>query len=411
MEKIKLFFENSGTEFSVQDRIPYVNSITVEQAIACQSVRKNPKDHFGIGGSFDKLFEPVTSIPVDQPFYYPIVYSTTTLLDIREEVTIPSEIISCVLKGKAKILIVGPYEGWRPGFYTPLISILNKKYNIKNNNFVIMSANSFPLSCYRTVYLNFWELNAAWKSNDKLIQKGKDILLSNQEKKYKFICLNRRPHGHRFAAITELFDFQDQGLLSFQKITDNGVNPGYYDWQYTKFQKHYPNILQKFLDKEIEKKLPLNLPKELDPYDMLNTNPTNDIYDEKFYQSYLHIVTETFAVDEPEQIFFSEKIFKPMYFFQPFVVIGQSRSLEFLKKAGYKTFSKWINESYDSELHNEKRLQMAVKSAIDFISRNDLKEVMLEMQPILIHNASWIKLRGKMQLHELHHKLRGHLNE
>jgi hypothetical protein len=409
MEKIKIYIENTGEEYSVSDRTPFVNSITVDQAVHCQSIRPKPKDHFGIGNSYDTFFETVTSIPISSKFYYPIIYSNTTLIEYRDQITIPDEVVKCINKGQSKILMVGPYEGWRPGFYTPIVTALIKKYNLNNDCFVIMSANSFPLSAFRTVHLNFWEMNTSWAVNQSVIQKGLESL--SCDKDYKFICLNRRPHGHRFAAVTELLDYQSEGLLSFQKITDSNTTDDYYNWQKQKFEKHYPNIYQKFESKQIEKYLPLNLPKELDPYDMLHSNPTDDIYTEKFYKSFLHIITETFAVNENEQIFFSEKIFKPMVYLRPFIVIGQSNSLKYLRKVGYKTFSQWIDESYDEEPDNEIRLTMAINSAIDFISNVDIEKTMSEMQPTLIHNMNWIVIRKKTQLFQLIIDLKRHLNE
>ena len=62
---------------------------------------------------------------------------------------------------------------------------------------------------------------------------------------------------------------------------------------------------------------------------------------------FLNIVTETLF--NSESIFISEKTYKPIYLCQPFIIFGNPHTLKKLKQLGYKTFDKWIDESYDNE--------------------------------------------------------------
>ena len=57
----------------------------------------------------------------------------------------------------------------------------------------------------------------------------------------------------------------------------------------------------------------------------------------------------------------SEKVLKPMAFRQPFVVWGLQGYLKWLRTWGFETFNNCIDESYDLEEDNEKRLEMVVK--------------------------------------------------
>ena len=107
-----------------------------------------------------------------------------------------------------------------------------------------------------------------------------------------------------------------------------------------------------------------------------------DKYTDKFYHSYLHIVCETFV----SHIFFSEKTYKPIKYFQPFVLINGQYSLQYLRNTGYRTFSGYIDESYDLESDNERRIELAIQASLDFMNREDLHEVMKEMYPIFEHN-------------------------
>jgi hypothetical protein len=67
------------------------------------------------------------------------------------------------------------------------------------------------------------------------------------------------------------------------------------------------------------------------------------------------VVVET-KISQPT--FISEKIFKPVAYHHPFVVWGSAHSLQYLREQGFETFGHVIDESYDNELDNKKRLQM-----------------------------------------------------
>ena len=62
-----------------------------------------------------------------------------------------------------------------------------------------------------------------------------------------------------------------------------------------------------------------------------------------------------------EQGVHSEKVLKPLAFRQPFVVWGPQGYLKWLRTWGFETFNNCIDESYDLEEDNEKRLEMVVK--------------------------------------------------
>ena len=91
--------------------------------------------------------------------------------------------------------------------------------------------------------------------------------------------------------------------------------------------------------------------------------------------------------------FFSEKMFKPIIYFQPFVLVGQCCALEHLRKLGYKTFSDVIDESYDLEPDLELRLEKAITAAINFMARDDLDEIMKQLWPIFEHNYNLLVSR------------------
>lgn len=81
--------------------------------------------------------------------------------------------------------------------------------------------------------------------------------------------------------------------------------------------------------------------------------------------SYFSIINETYySQDYDEQIgnkycrFLTEKTFKAIACRHPFILLTVSNSLELLHKMGYQTFHPYINEDYDKEPDDSKRMLM-----------------------------------------------------
>ena len=98
-----------------------------------------------------------------------------------------------------------------------------------------------------------------------------------------------------------------------------------------------------------------------------------------------------------------------MWHCQPFVVYGNPGTLVQLKKLGYKTFSNFIDESYDNESCAVKRLELLVDSIKDFINK-PTDELTKDLLPILHHNLAHAAKRSFTMDYEYVQKLRYHLN-
>jgi len=114
----------------------------------------------------------------------------------------------------------------------------------------------------------------------------------------------------------------------------------------------------------------------------------------EYTSSFCNIVTETYFLESIDKLFgFSEKLMKPIVAQIPFIIVGQPHSLKYLNQLGFKTFSDWWDESYDSEMNHYKRLQKIFK-VIHEISKWPLekcKKVYNEMNDTLIHNSNLYK--------------------
>ncbi len=99
-----------------------------------------------------------------------------------------------------------------------------------------------------------------------------------------------------------------------------------------------------------------------------------------------HIVTET--VFYHNKLHLTEKIFKPIVAQRPFMLAAAPGNLAYLKSYGFKTFDRWIDESYDNIQDPDQRLQAIVQQTQKLCSLSDseLRSMHREMMPVLQHN-------------------------
>jgi hypothetical protein len=103
----------------------------------------------------------------------------------------------------------------------------------------------------------------------------------------------------------------------------------------------------------------------------------------KPYSDYfIEIVVET---DILTTDWITEKTIKNLYIGKPFIIMAAAGALAKIRSRGFKTFSPWIDESYDSIENISDRLT-AIKQEIDRLATLDLNELHKEITPILEHN-------------------------
>lgn len=101
-----------------------------------------------------------------------------------------------------------------------------------------------------------------------------------------------------------------------------------------------------------------------------------------------HIVTET--VFYHNKLHLTEKIFKPIVAQRPFILVGAPGNLQYLKSYGFKTFDRWIDESYDQIQDPDLRIQAIVNELkkICNLDASQLKQMHHDMLPVLTYNCN-----------------------
>lgn len=207
-----------------------------------------------------------------------------------------------------------------------------------------------------------------------------------------YLCFNKVHRQHRIDLLELLLEknlINDKCYYSFHDYSMNGE-----EILHSLLDEHYPNIKNKL---EFIKTLQLN-------YDPDRSNPVdvriNDI--ELYDNSYFSVVTETsyygYDYDFPKSrchvspvepgVFITEKTLKPISLNHPFIMVTVPYSIRALKNRGYKTFSPYIDESYDEITDDDLRM-LAITNEIERLS-NQTNDQWLEwchnIKPIVEYN-------------------------
>lgn len=209
-----------------------------------------------------------------------------------------------------------------------------------------------------------------------------DILkLKKVQRKHYFLFKVRSPRQHRLFFLAA---FTTKNLL--HKIDWSCLYPNVFDvatlsWMADKFntQLDHGKILA------LHKILPKNLhfePKSTveSVADWPNEAPIS------YNQSYIYICSETFTHGEHKSL--TEKVFKPIAHFMPFIFIAFPGALKMLHQLGFKTFHPYINESYDS-IEDESHRFKAILNEIERLAAlpiDEIEKMYWAMYDIYEHN-------------------------
>jgi hypothetical protein len=202
-----------------------------------------------------------------------------------------------------------------------------------------------------------------------------------------FLLLNRHWKLHRLLLLSQLHKFGlEKSLVSW----DNKFS---YQLQREEFLKYDDN--EEFL------KLITETSSLLDINDLTKIAGFGFENKEIYLNTYLSIVTESVFFQEEINFpsgYLSEKIWKPIGHSQPFILAGPSQSLKHIRERfGYKTFHPYIDESYDMEEDDFKRLEM-IKIEIDKFankSKEEKDEFLLNVKEICAYNQNLFLEYGK----------------
>ena len=196
---------------------------------------------------------------------------------------------------------------------------------------------------------------------------------------HHFLFRNRRGREYRLALLYKMASDQilDRGDWSMLEPLDvsRGMNMANY------YSLGYDHDAVR----NLHQRIPHSLESEPDS-DYHNTAGWSDTNAIHSTNAYFDITTETYMDGSYKS--FTEKICKPLLNFQPFLLIGFTGGLKLLKELGFKTFSPWIDESYDTVSDSNLRLSMIYNEIhrLSMMSKHEIHNWYWEMEDILLHN-------------------------
>lgn len=243
-----------------------------------------------------------------------------------------------------------------------------------------------------------WILQFEW--NIQLCRKNMEknpepyeVLVDKQYDK-KFLNFNRRWRPHRVAlvALMKALGVLDKGHVSLGKSDDN--NDWGRMWHWIKYISSHNSEISELL-RTYEKDITELPPMYLDKDDLTINRAELDWSTKYLYENtYFSVISETnFYTNTPgvhatPGRFCSEKTFKPIAMKHPFIMVSVPLMLEKLKQIGYRSFSPYIDESYDQELDDNTRLLKIVKEIkrLSELSPAELSEFLANTKEIVEHN-------------------------
>jgi len=260
-----------------------------------------------------------------------------------------------IRENKLSLLILNHREGWEESRYLPSI-LEHLKHNglEKSNVFVVSGNHNIKSTGFSNVFVsNEFETIARRQHTSS------ELLSDVNEKSYDFLCLNRLLRSHRTALYSELtrLNLLDSGAFSFIGETYLNKYPEDVITLDEEDREEVESLLSgAMLDHFNEMHSSGNIVKR--EYDLVTNVPIPKDPSELYEKSYISVVTESHFNEKSS--FISEKSFKPIINYHPFIILGETGVLSQLKNMGYQTFPELFDETYDTIIDDKERFYVVV---------------------------------------------------
>lgn len=278
-----------------------------------------------------------------------------------------------------------------------------KRYNKKNK--IKQSINIFTFLSFRRMINDLYEISY----NNKSLKKHYSSIKKQVDKSYsgKFLLSLSRVNRPYRSAATCLLSHHPLGKtakISHNFIEDDSKLPSIHT--ISKMTGMHHLIVRKWVN---------SLPLIVDTDDF-KTNHALYLNPQLHHDTLFQIVNETHVDNfKNTSLFYSEKTFRSMIHFHPFVIYGQQGCNRYLEKLGFKLYTDWIDYEFDDEPDPIIRYNKLLKSLSDSynkiknLSKTEQIEWRFKNPDVLLHNANLIldKSYDKQNFERLFKALRG----
>lgn len=219
----------------------------------------------------------------------------------------------------------------------------------------------------------------------------------------RFAFMNRRNDRHRSTLFYHLWNID-----KFSENTFASFNPGNY-WSTMglagnlvtiSIEETWQSVLAALKDQSIKTWFETatfpQLPSKYSAQDPIHYNWEGDSgLCSLMHDTGISIVAETVTYPSGQQLFTTEKIFRPILAGQPFITLASQGYLHNLRSLGYRTFGEVWDESYDTIEHVSART-IAIRdlvSKLNSMSDTEFTDVLNRCRAICAHNREVIEHR------------------
>lgn len=397
---------------------PFVNS-DVPNVVQVANQYGAPHDRFHFNeriwapGSYGRHFNLLPSVLVTESYNKPFIFPLQ--LDWRlhffsyfsfgqgiiEYSKVNSIILSKIKNGNGFFLVDNSFENWVSDYYLNRMEAYFSESGIPSNKIIYVSGcmNSSEIMEKRNARTGSSLILVGNRIQQQVfVNFNKSHSLPNDSHYLKlpsklFLVWNRRYRYHR-AILALLLD--KAGLIDRSYYSMPEIEPFDKATTFRNFCRGNNtaqfNITEQDIDNFCEK-LPLAIDHQ-NNYD--STVAVNSHYIQRslpyYNNSLVSIITETDY--STEHISFTEKTYKPLYLGHPFIIVGSPGSLKLLRSQGFRTFSDFWDESYDTTEDGVERLKKIAATCEYIGSWSDEKilEFKKQVREILEHNMRVLKV-------------------
>jgi len=345
-----------------------------------------------------------------EPFLYCVCVHHNTNLWAKHINKIPEIILDNVRNGNGKLVFDDTMEG---APYTKFLNIIyksiddlnlpaDKLYFVTNNLLAESTHEKWKSSNNIRKYINLFSFmyNVHDIQRLKKIPCLPDSIIMEDELKYKkdnlhnikhFLKVNRTDRWERnlFMLHMNKNNILENSLVSFPQFQDKIIDAGAI------------GIFDNLTTTDNINSLRSKIPFHIDHTDITNVGaPGHEVgtfnadlpFDPIHYKnSLISLVMCAFPFQE-NACHLHSSTYNPMFCGHPVIQFGPYQHLKQMKKNGFKTFSKWWDESYDDEIDGYKRLKMVmdISTKISKMPIVNVFNMIVDMKNVLQHNSDLI---------------------
>ena len=323
-----------------------------------------------------------------QGMYTEIIKSLPTLIN--------KDVLEDIKNDRAMLCISYIQEGdYHQDFYKDINKFCDDT-SISINNIVFLTNNPKIEKTENIFNVNYYlnHMTVTYQNNSDRYNSIEN--LNDDIRPYYFLSFNRNPKLHRQVLGSLLLknNLLGKGMMSMGYDVE-GIHkfehymPTEYNWRTPIYseQKIKELDLHRHMN-EFKSMCPLLIENDITKKQIIDDHSAGwiNIKPKTYNKAYFSIVAGNSF--DTQWIHPDEKFWKPLGQFHPFIWLGPTGGIQHLKDMGFKSFSPYIDESYDTEEDCEKRMLMIVDE-IKRLCSMDKKEIhkwYYSMKDILIHN-------------------------